>query len=138
MESDNERAPSRIDSINDPVLKKALEKQPGFMARLDHISSYDDIIYAVENAAVDDGTGELVVFDIDGYEEGYEDEKIEATKVPLSTLISAIEYIRDTGVQHDEEIRTRVKNINVLNAVRSVWARELPLTEEQIITDKHE
>lgn len=135
MESGNEKTPQRIDSIEDPVLKQALENQPSFLSRLEGASSYDDILYAVEKAAVDDGLGEMVVFDIEGYEEGYEDEKIEASTVSLEQLKSAIMFIRDNGVVHGDEILELVQNIYVTNAIKGVWARELPLTEDQIIPE---
>jgi hypothetical protein len=137
MESGNEKTPQSIDSIESPAFKEALQKQSGFMARLEGAQTYDDIIYAVEKAAVTDD-GEEVVFDIEGYESGYEDEDVEATTVPLAQLKSAIEFIRDNGVPHADEIRNLVENIHVTNAIKGIWVRELPLTEEQIIPEIHE
>lgn len=122
METGNEKTPLRIDSIKDPALKKALEKQPVFRFRLEQARTYDDIIYAVESAAVDDGEGEEVVFDIEGYIDGYEDEKIEAETHPLEEVRAAIEFIRDNPLSDYENLRQRFKHIAVRNAVIAVWA----------------
>lgn len=128
----------RLDAITDPVLRKGLKNEPGFVSRLAGVNSYDDILEAVEKAAVEDEHGEMIVFDIEGYDEGYEDEEITATSLPLEELKAAIVFIKENGVKHGDGIRDLVHNINVTNAVKSVWARELPLTEEQITTDEHE
>lgn len=125
----------KLNSDKDPSLHMALEKYPGFLTRLEGVMCYDDIISAVERAAVDDGTGEMVVYDLDGYEDGYEDEEIEVSTVSLEKLKNAIEFIRDNGVSHYEEIRELTQHIPTRNAIVAIWATELPLTEEQIIKE---
>ena len=122
MEPRNEKTPLRIDAVNDPVFKKALERQPTFMSRLESAKTYDDIIFAVESAAVDDGEGEMVIFDIDGYVNGSADENIEAETHPLEMTRAAIEFVRDNPYSTYEEIQQIFEHISVRNAVISIWA----------------
>ena len=117
----------------DPAFVQALENYHSFNSRLEGARSYDDILEAVKRAAVDDGAGEMVVFDITGYEEGYEDEDIDASTVSLEKLESAITFIRDQGVKDYEEIRELIQHISVSNAIVAIWATELPLTNDEII-----
>lgn len=124
-----EKTPKSIASIEDIPFKKALEKQAAFMSRLDGADSYDDVIDAISKAAVDDGTGELVVFDVEGYVEGYEDEKIEAYTFPLNVLKEAIEFVRDEDPDY-EGIRNKVEHIPVRNAVIAIWAMLPPKNKD--------
>ncbi len=132
MDTGNERTPQRRDSIEDVPFNRALEKYPAFLSRLDGINSedreiaYDEIIDAIERAAVDDGTGtgEKVVFDIEGYVDGYEDEELEADTVPLEKLKNAVLSVKDNPTLSYEEVRQLIENIPVRNAVIAVWSLE--------------
>jgi integrase len=108
----------------DPVFTKALENYQRLNARLEGADSYEKIIDAIERAAVNDGEDEMVLFDIIGYVEGYEDEELDATTVPLEKLRKAILQIKEKPTLTYDEIRQLLDHIPVRNAVIAVWALE--------------
>ncbi len=120
-------------SDKDPVFAKALENYPSFNSRLEGAGSYDDILDAIKRAAVNDSEGEMVVFDITGYKDGYEDEELNASTTSLEDLVQAVAFIRDQGAKDHDEILELVHNVPVANAVAAIWSRELMLTKDDTI-----
>jgi hypothetical protein len=134
MQEGYENPGRRLDTISDPVFKAALQKYPALLARLDGAKGYDDILRAVELAAVDDG-GETVVIDIDGYKDGYEDEEVVPKKFPLESLKTAIELIKNQGEADYNQVREMIGHIPVRNEVIRIWSLELQLNDEDILKD---
>ena len=120
--SDNESFSRSVGK--DPAFTKALENYQSLNARLEGADTYEKIIDAIERASVNDGEDEMVLFDIVGYVEGYEDEDFDATTVPLENLKKAILQVKERPTLTYDEIRQLFEHIPVRNAVIAVWALE--------------